>query len=108
MKQPSDEARQQVIDWIGAQRKNEALKSAGDPGPVLARRPSNAEYNYTIRDLTGVDLRPAREFPIDPANHHAPRGQLSHCGEWRVPDGRGRAAGIGGRRVSEDWLPFRK
>src|SRR5205085_8779855 len=27
-----------------------------------------AEYNYTIRDLTGVDMRPTREFPVDPAN----------------------------------------
>ena len=35
---------------------------------VLARRLSNAEYNYTIRDLTGVDIRPAKEFPVDPAN----------------------------------------
>jgi hypothetical protein len=26
------------------------------------------EYNYTIRDLTGVDIRPTREFPVDPAN----------------------------------------
>jgi Protein of unknown function (DUF1587) len=68
MKQPPPEASRQVIDWIDALRKNEALKNAGDPGPVLARRLSNAEYNYTIRDLTGVDLRPAREFPIDPAN----------------------------------------
>jgi hypothetical protein len=66
--QPPEDARQRVIAWIGAMRKNEALKNAGDPGPVLARRLSNAEYNYTIRDLTGVDLRPAREFPIDPAN----------------------------------------
>ena len=38
------------------------------PGVVLARRLSNAEYNYTIRDLTGVDIRPTREFPVDPAN----------------------------------------
>ena len=38
------------------------------PASVLARRLSNAEYNYTIRDLTGVDIRPAREFPVDPAN----------------------------------------
>ena len=53
MEQPPDEARQRVIDWIGAMRKNEALKNAGDPGPVLARRLSNAEYDYTIRDLTG-------------------------------------------------------
>ena len=46
----------------------EGLRNAGDPGPVLARRLSNAEYDYTIRDLTGVDLRPAHEFPVDPAN----------------------------------------
>lgn len=68
MKQPPEELRQQVIAWITAVRKHEARKHPGDPGPVLARRLSNAEYNYTIRDLTGVDLRPAREFPIDPAN----------------------------------------
>ena len=47
---------------------NEARKHAGDPGRVLARRLSNAEYNNTIRDLTGVDMQPAREFPVDPAN----------------------------------------
>ena len=35
---------------------------------MLARRLSNAEYDYTIRDLTGVDMEPAREFPVDPAN----------------------------------------
>ncbi len=68
MKQPPAEARQAVIDWIAAVRTNEARKNAGDPGPVLARRLSNAEYNYTIRDLTGVDLRPTKEFPVDPAN----------------------------------------
>ena len=49
-------------------RAGEIRAHAGDPGPVLNRRLSNAEYNYTIRDLTGVDLRPAREFPVDPAN----------------------------------------
>ncbi len=43
-------------------------RNAGDPGPVLARRLSNAEFDYTIRDLTGVDIRPTREFPVDPAN----------------------------------------
>src|SRR5918994_5443267 len=67
-KQPPDAARQRVVEWINAVKRNEATKNAGDPGPVLARRLSNAEYNYTIRDLTGVDLRPAREFPLDPAN----------------------------------------
>lgn len=67
-KQPTDSARRDVIAWVEAMRTEEALKNAGDPGPVLARRLSNAEYNYTIRDLTGVDIRPTREFPVDPAN----------------------------------------
>src|SRR4029077_15476207 len=49
-------------------RKREARKNAGDPGPVPARRLSNAEYDATVRDLTGVDIRPTQEFPVDPAN----------------------------------------
>ncbi len=68
MPQPPDDARQKVIAWIAAMREGETLRHSGDPGPVLARRLSNAEYDNTIRDLTGVDLRPAREFPVDPAN----------------------------------------
>src|SRR5216684_5914003 len=67
-KQPPEDARQEAILWVQALRASEARKNAGDPGLVLARRLSNAEYNYTIRDLTGVDIRPTREFPVDPAN----------------------------------------
>jgi hypothetical protein len=67
-RQPPARLRQQVIDWVKAVRAEELRRNAGDPGPVLARRLSNAEYNYTIRDLTGVDLQPTREFPVDPAN----------------------------------------
>src|SRR6185436_16885576 len=66
--QPPEDARQAVIDWVQAVRRNEAKKNDGDPGPVLVRRLSNAEYNNSIRDLTGVDMRPTREFPVDPAN----------------------------------------
>ena len=66
--QPSDQLRGQVSGWIQALRRHEAQQNAGDPGPVLARRLSNAEYDYTIRDLLGADLRPTREFPVDPAN----------------------------------------
>src|SRR5262249_56917467 len=65
---PTYEARAQVIAWIGSVRRLEARRNAGDPGIVLARRLSNAEYDNTIRDLTGVDIRPARDFPVDPAN----------------------------------------
>ncbi len=65
---PTPELRDSVINWITAFRKFEADRNAGDPGPVLAHRLSNAEYDYTIRDLTGVDIRPTKEFPVDPAN----------------------------------------
>ena len=68
MPQPPATLRKQVVDWIQDVTRREALKHAGDPGPVLTRRLSNAEYNNTIRDLTGADIQPAREFPVDPAN----------------------------------------
>jgi hypothetical protein len=64
---PAAEA-QQVIDWVSAVRTEEIKKAAGDPGVVLARRLSNAEYDYTVRDLTGQDMHVARQFPVDPAN----------------------------------------
>jgi mono/diheme cytochrome c family protein len=66
--QPSDEERTAIVSWLRAWRKHEADRNAGDPGLVLVRRLNSAEYNYTIRDLTSVDIRPTREFPIDPAN----------------------------------------
>ena len=65
---PSAAERTAIVSWIASMRTREMRKHAGDPGVVLARRLSNAEYNYTIRDLTGADIRPAREFPVDPAN----------------------------------------
>ena len=65
---PPAEANQHVIDWIEAVKASEIERLAGDPGIVQARRLSNAEYNYTIRDLTGQNLQITREFPIDPAN----------------------------------------
>ncbi len=65
---PTAQERRAAIDWFHAVREHEMQRNAGDPGVVLARRLSNAEYNYTVRDLTGVDIRPTREFPIDPAN----------------------------------------
>jgi mono/diheme cytochrome c family protein len=66
--QPPQNERQAITDWVRQLHQFEAARNAGDPGPVLARRLSASEYDYTIRDLTGVDIRPAREFPIDPAN----------------------------------------
>ena len=65
---PDQKTITEVIHWYERVRRHEALKNAGDPGIVLARRLSNAEYNYSIRDLTGVDIRPTKTFPIDAAN----------------------------------------
>ena len=64
---PAEDSRK-VTEWISAVRADELKKHLGDPGQVLTRRLSNSEYNYTIRDLTGVDTRPTKEFPVDPAN----------------------------------------
>ncbi len=66
--QPTSAQREQLMAWANAVLDEVALARAGDPGPVVLRRLSNAEYTYTIRDLTGVEsLDPAREFPVDGA-----------------------------------------
>ena len=67
-KQPSETERKRLRSWVDSYLNAEALANAGDPGPIVLRRLSNAEYNYTIHDLTGVDsLDPTREFPVDGA-----------------------------------------
>ncbi len=65
--QPSAEEKKRLLAWIRAFLDTEAKARSGDPGYVPLRRLSNAEYNYTVRDLTGVDLQPTREFPADGA-----------------------------------------
>jgi hypothetical protein len=65
--QPTAEERKRLLGWVRGFVDAEARARAGDPGPAALRRLSNAEYNCTVRDLTGVDLRPAREFPADGA-----------------------------------------
>ena len=65
--QLSPQQRKQLRGWVERYLHAEALASAGDPGPVVLRRLTNAEYTYTIRDLTDVALSPAREFPTEGA-----------------------------------------
>lgn len=65
---PNRDERKRLRDWVRTFLLIEARKQAGDPGPVVLRRLSNDEYNYTVRDLTGIDtLEPTREFPVDGA-----------------------------------------
>ncbi len=65
--QPTADERAALAAWTRAMLDAEARASAGDPGRVVVRRLSNAELDHTIRDLTGVDLDPARDFPADGA-----------------------------------------
>lgn len=66
-KQLAAEQKATLIAWIHQYLAAEAHAGAGDPGRVVLRRLSNAEYDNTIRDLTSVDLKPTREFPADSA-----------------------------------------
>ena len=65
--QPGIPETNQFVEAIRSILLTEARKQAGDPGVVLPRRLSNSEFDYAIRDLTGVDIRPTRDFPADPA-----------------------------------------
>ncbi len=67
--QPAAAERDRLLGWVASALDEAAKARAGDPGPVVLRRLSNAEYTFTLRDLTGVEsLDPAREFPVDSAS----------------------------------------
>lgn len=65
--QPTTAQKTSLRNWVRALLDADALANAGDPGPVVLRRLNNAEFNWSIADLTQVDLQPAREFPVDSA-----------------------------------------
>jgi len=66
--QPSSAEKERLLQWTRRLIEELALENAGDPGPVVLRRLPNAEYTWTLRDLTGLaSLDPAREFPVDGA-----------------------------------------
>jgi mono/diheme cytochrome c family protein len=62
--QPSDSERQVVTTWI-EHTLFPVDPEHPDPGRVTLRRMNRAEYNNTIRDLVGVDFKPANDFPQD-------------------------------------------
>ncbi len=57
--------RQRSLDWLGGAIEQAVRANAGDPGLVTVRRLTNAEYDRTLRDLTGVDLQLSRDFVPD-------------------------------------------
>ena len=54
-----------VIGWIDHLARPLRRPGPIDPGRVTARRLNRVEYDNTIRDLLGVTIRPAAEFPTD-------------------------------------------
>ena len=58
-----------VTQWIEGLLGHSSGASDFDPGRVTARRLNRAEYNNTVRDLLGVSLQPADEFPIDDSGY---------------------------------------
>lgn len=59
------EEKAKFLNWVGKSLDYVANENSGDPGPVTMRRLTNAEYDYTIRDLTGHDFSLAKDFQAD-------------------------------------------
>jgi hypothetical protein len=63
--QPTQAAVDKVIESIHGVRATLAANTPPNVGRVTARRLNKTEYNNTIRDLLGVDFKPAEDFPAD-------------------------------------------
>jgi mono/diheme cytochrome c family protein len=59
--QPSSEERQALMAWMQGLKRLQAP----DPGPLVIRRLARVEYDNTIRDLFGVDLKAGSDLPAD-------------------------------------------
>ncbi len=64
-KQPDETTRRKLVDWIRRQLSEFDYASVRHPGHEPARRLTHQEYDNTIRDLLGVDPRPASRFPSE-------------------------------------------
>jgi mono/diheme cytochrome c family protein len=64
--QPKPEERALLSEWLTKTLDNpDASKVPSDVGRKLIHRLSRLEYNNTVRDLLGVDTKPADNFPPD-------------------------------------------
>jgi mono/diheme cytochrome c family protein len=58
-----------VVRWLETEFNQADVRAPIDPGSVTLRRLNRAEYNNTVRDLLGVDLKPADAFPVDDSGY---------------------------------------
>lgn len=69
MPRPDKSDLEKVTRWIESELERSDLLAKPDPGRVTARRLNRTEYNNTVRDLLGVDLKPADDFPQDDSGY---------------------------------------
>jgi Protein of unknown function (DUF1592)/Protein of unknown function (DUF1588)/Protein of unknown function (DUF1587)/Protein of unknown function (DUF1585)/Protein of unknown function (DUF1595)/Ca-dependent carbohydrate-binding module xylan-binding/Planctomycete cytochrome C len=62
---PTDEERHVVAEFLYDQLYNFDCDLVDHPGRPTIQRLNRAEYNNTIRDLFGINIRPADQFPAD-------------------------------------------
>jgi hypothetical protein len=58
-----------VTNWIEGEYSRLDATLKPDPGRVTAHRLNRVEYDNTVQDLVGVNLRMAEEFPADDAGY---------------------------------------
>ncbi len=63
--QPTKDDKAFVLNWIETALTKVNCTAPKDPGRVTLRRLNRVEYNNTVRDLCGVSVRPADDFPSD-------------------------------------------
>lgn len=64
---PAAETTAAITRWLKSEFARQDRLVKPEAGRVTARRLNRAEYNNTIRDLLGIDIRPADRFPADTA-----------------------------------------
>ncbi len=63
--QPTADEKAKLLDYLEGALFRIDCTQVSDPGRVTIRRLNRVEYNNTIRDLLGVAIRPADDFPSD-------------------------------------------
>lgn len=62
---PTPAERRKLVEWLELKLYHVDPDLVDDVGRVTIQRLNRAEYNNTVRDLLGVDIQAAKDFPAD-------------------------------------------